>query len=77
MPAIHWSHSVAIALAGLLLALVALPHGSAQAQLGQDDQRRINELNKNFAKVAKAQAKDICQCLKDGSKGKLSGESIE
>ncbi|TDJ03375.1 MAG: hypothetical protein E2O73_00190, partial [Deltaproteobacteria bacterium] len=77
MHAIRLSHSCAIALAGLLLALVALPHGSAQAQLGQDDQNCINELNKNFAKVAKAQAKDICQCLKNGSKGKLSGETIE
>jgi len=73
MHTIRPSHSGAVALVPLLLALVALPHGSAQAQLGKDDQNCINELNKGFAKVAKAQAKDICQCLKDGSKGKLSG----
>ena len=48
---------------------------SACCQLEQvqekDQQKCIVELNKGFAKVAKAQGKDICQCIKDGAKGKL------
>jgi DNA-binding beta-propeller fold protein YncE len=48
--------------------------GGAQSE---DQQKCINELNKNFAKVAKAQGKDIGACLKDGSKGKLETQSIE
>ena len=39
----------------------------------KDQQKCINELNKNFAKVAKAQGKAICKCIKDGSKGQLTG----
>jgi hypothetical protein len=40
-------------------------------------QNCINELNKGFAKVAKAQGKDIVACVKNGSKGKLGAQSIE
>ncbi len=43
----------------------------------KDQQKCIVGLNKNMAKVAKAQGKDICACIKDGSKGKLGGQSIE
>jgi hypothetical protein len=44
---------------------------------GKDQQLCINELNKNFAKVAKAQGKDIGACIKDGAKGKLGALTIE
>jgi len=45
-----------------------------QSQPQEPDQRKcINELNKNLAKVAKAQGKAICKCISDGSKGKLTG----
>jgi hypothetical protein len=37
----------------------------------------INELNKGFAKVAKAQGKDIGACLKNGSMRKLGVQNIE
>jgi hypothetical protein len=50
--------------------------GPGQAP-SKEKQRCINELNKNFAKVAKAQGKDVCKCIQDGSKGKLSGQTIE
>jgi hypothetical protein len=39
-------------------------------------QKCINSLNKNFGKVAKAQGKDTCGCIKDESKGKLDLEGI-
>jgi cysteine-rich repeat protein len=42
-----------------------------------EDQKCINELNKGFAKVAKTQGKDIDKCIKDGSKQKLGGLTIE
>ena len=42
----------------------------------KDQQKCIVGLNKNMAKVAKTQGKEICACIKDGSKGKLVG-SIE
>ncbi len=58
----------------LLLVLAASP---VLAQVGSDDQKCINELNKNFQKVAKAQGKAICSCIKDGSKGKLGVQTIE
>jgi cysteine-rich repeat protein len=43
----------------------------------EDQQKCINELNKNFAKVAKAQGKVIDKCLKDGAKDKLENQTIE
>ena len=58
----------------LTLALFAAP---ALAQVPKAEQQCINELNKNLAKVAKTQGKDICSCIKDGSKEKLSGQTIE
>ena len=39
----------------------------------KDQQKCINELNKNGAKVAKAQGKNNISCVKDASKGKLIG----
>ncbi len=61
---------------GLLLAPIAwdflsqfeLP--AAPRALTKDEQKCINSLNHNFAKVAKAQGKDICDCIKDFAKGK-------
>jgi cysteine-rich repeat protein len=49
----------------------------SERRQNKDQQKCINELNKNFAKVAKVQGKDIGTCIKDGSKGKLLGQSIE
>jgi cysteine-rich repeat protein len=43
----------------------------------EDQQKCINELNKNFAKVAKVQGKVIDKCLKDGAKDKLENQTIE
>jgi cysteine-rich repeat protein len=48
-----------------------------EQEQNRDQQKCINELNKNFAKVAKVQGKDICTCIRDGSKGKLGAQSIE
>ena len=42
--------------------------GFARAQ-EKDQQKCINALNKNLAKVAKAQGKSICDCIKDFAKG--------
>jgi hypothetical protein len=39
----------------------------------RDQQKCILELNKSFAKVARAQAKHLSKCIQDGSKGNLSG----
>ena len=53
-----------------------LPEDAAKLRLaveGKDQQKCILGLNKNMAKVAKTQGKDICACIKDGSKGKLVG----
>ena len=54
---------------GLCLALFVLAHGVARA----DDVKCVNTVNKNAAKVAKAQGKDNAKCLKDGGGGKLTG----
>ena len=65
-------------LAGALLALVALPHGQVWAQaLSRDQQNCVNHINKNFAKVAKAQARVISTCISAGSKGQLEDQTIE
>jgi hypothetical protein len=55
--------------AGLCLALFVLAHGVASA----DDAKCVITANKNAAKVAKAQGKDIVKCLKDAGGGKLTG----
>jgi hypothetical protein len=47
-----------------------LPYDSAA-------QKCLNEINKNVAKVAKAQGLAILKCLKDGSKNNLSDPTIE
>ncbi len=55
----------------LVAARFLLPEDAAKLRL--PSQKCIVSLNKNLAKVAKAQGKDICACIKDGSKGKLQG----
>ncbi len=65
-------------MAGVFLALLALPHTAVWAQeQNKDQQRCINQVNKNFAKVASAQGKEICDCIKAGAKGSLDDETIE
>jgi hypothetical protein len=54
---------------GVCLALCVLAHGVASA----DDAKCVNTVNKNAAKVAKAQGKDNAKCLKDAGGGKLTG----
>ena len=63
----------------LLVCCVALAlfAPAALAQVSGADQQCINELNKSFAKVAATQGKEVCSCIKDGSKGKLQGQTIE
>ena len=56
---------------------LALFAPAALAEVSGDDQKCINELNKNLAKVASTQGKDICSCIKNGSQGKLGGQTIE
>lgn len=64
--------------AGTLLALLALPHGQVWAQAQSKEQQNcINQINKNFAKVVKAQGKNISACISAGSKGQLENETIE
>ena len=41
--------------------------------LFKEEQKCIIEINKNFAKVAKTQGKDICACIKDRGRGELTG----
>ena len=61
---------------GTFLAVSVLPCVAASAPLPKDDQRCISELNKNFAKVAKAQGKEIEKCLKQAAKSALT-ETVE
>ncbi len=65
---------------GLIAARFLLEEDAAKLRLvieDKDQQKCIVGLNKNFAKVAKAQGKENCACIKGGSKGKLGGQSIE
>ena len=56
------------------LALLLVPQGLVWAQAQEKDQQRcINHINKNFAKVAKVQSKEIMGCLSRHSKGLLDG----
>jgi hypothetical protein len=48
------------------------PTPTTQAPLDKDQQACVNEMNKNGAKVNKAQLKDNEKCLKDYQKGKLT-----
>ncbi len=44
--------------------------GSCTRVANSDHQQCINALNKDLAKVAKIQGKEICKCIKDFAKGK-------
>ena len=48
------------------------PTPAPPAQLDKDQQKCVNEMNKNGAKVNKAQLKENGTCLKDFQKGKLT-----
>ncbi len=48
-----------------------LTGGQSQPQ-DPDQQKCINALNTSMLKVASKQGKDICACIKDGAKGRLS-----
>ena len=56
---------------GIFLILIGLPDADARAQIPKDQQKCIVELNKNFARVAKIQGKEIVNCLKDATKDAL------
>jgi len=43
----------------------------------KEQQKCIVDLNKSFARVAKAQGREIYGCIKEGARGKLEGQSIE
>ncbi len=45
--------------------------------LSSSVQNCINQLNKNFARIAKAQGKEIRNCIQDGSRNRLRGQSME
>ena len=69
---------------GGALAIVLLAAGPAGASddpnnaLRKDEQKCVVEINKNVAKVAKAQGKRICKCIKNGTKSKNPpGQTIE
>ena len=60
------------------LALVLLSAAVAAAQLNGDEQKCVNALNKDAAKLAKAQGKENAACLKSAGKGKLPpGQSAD
>ena len=55
--------------AAALIGLWILSPGLAHAQLSKDDQKCVNEVNKDLEKVSKGKAKDIESCQKGWSKG--------
>jgi|GEM_PF-874287 len=58
----------------LFLASLAIPLVQASAfQQSPSQQKCINALNKNLAKVAKTMGKHVCKCIKLGAKGALGG----
>ena len=73
-----------LVLTGTLAALLVFVPGPARAVIDpndlpydKDSQKCLNELNNKLSKVVKTQGKEICKCIKDGAKGKLSGQTIE
>ena len=69
---------------GTLISLCLLLPGAAEALhnptdpgLSSSEQKCLNEVNKNAAKVAMAQGKVVCDCIKNGAKGRLGGQTIE
>ncbi len=74
--AIHPRHHAFIR-AGMILTCFLFSQGEVYAQATKDQQKCVNELNKNFARVAKAKGREICKCIKRGSKSSLGNQSIE
>ncbi len=66
----------ALWLPALLAILICSPEQASAQTLSKDDQKCVNEVNKNFEKVTKAQGGDISKCTKDAGKGKLSGAAF-
>ena len=58
----------AYSLMAALLVTLAFAAGEASAQLSKDDQKCVNEINKNVEKVTKALNGNINKCIKDGSR---------
>jgi len=74
----HRSSGPGYLIAGALLGLFILYPGLGHAQgLSKDEQKCVNEVNKNVEKVTKAQGKDIDKCTKDAGKGKLTTSYTE
>ena len=60
--------------AATALAHLLVPQGLVWAQAQEKDQQLcINHVNKNFAKMAKVQSKEIMRCIGRRSKGLLDG----
>jgi len=60
--------------AATALALLLVPQGLVWAQAQEKDQQLcINQINKNFAKMAKVQSKEIMGCIGRRAKGLLDG----
>ena len=73
---IHYP-ALAFLLIGMCTALLMFSGVASAQELNKDQQKCINALNKNLQKVASKQGKEICTCIKDGSKGKLGSQTIE
>jgi pimeloyl-ACP methyl ester carboxylesterase len=56
-----------------VISVILQPFTQASAALDKQDQKCVNSINKGAAKIAKAHAGDNSACIKDGSKGKLTG----
>jgi cysteine-rich repeat protein len=65
------------ALASLVGFVLAFSPALAFGLISKDDQKCINELNKNLGKVMKTQGKELDKCIKFGASGKLGAQSIE
>jgi len=48
------------------------PTGGQSQKQDPDQQKCINALNKSMLKVVSKQGKDVCACIKDGAKGRLT-----
>ncbi len=57
---------------GLLAALLLLASDQASAQIPQDEQTCVVQLNKGFARVGKAQGRENARCVKDYGKGRVA-----
>ena len=63
-------------MAKVLPALCLLASGQASAQIPEDEQKCIVELNKGFAKVAKAQSRENVRCVKLAGRGRVASAEV-